>query len=200
MSQGENSFRAILLSLFIGGNVILGTAYIVVFFRAKEHFFLAEKELHRGNLSRAITLYNRSIRWFTPGNPYISASVERLKQIAQFTYLRGNWDLAVAIYQDCYSSLLSTAVPLLRESSRQIRQVLSALTEKLSEIPPPTQRDYHQKRFKEELLHLFSKKRGGQKKAIILFFIVIFGLIMIMMDHTVIFKKEERSDEDFGSL
>jgi hypothetical protein len=52
------------------------------FWESMNNFRIGERHLQAGNNMRAITFYDRSLRWYSPLNPYVDQSARRLWQIA----------------------------------------------------------------------------------------------------------------------
>src|SRR5215510_10441599 len=89
----------ILLAAFL---VIL---YAKVTYNANQDFVLGENAYTHGEHKRAITHYERTIKWYTPLSTVVQRAVERLWQLGTEAEARGDVSLALEAYQTLRSSL-----------------------------------------------------------------------------------------------
>src|SRR5215510_1847695 len=89
----------ILLAAFL---VIL---YAKVTYNANQDFVLGENAYTHGEYKRAITHYERTIKWYTPLSTAVQRAVERLWQLGTEAEARGEISLALEAYQTLRSSL-----------------------------------------------------------------------------------------------
>ena len=57
--------------------------WVRAFYGSRDDFLKGEALLKEGQTIRAITFFDRSIHWYTPLNPYVQKSAERLWQIGE---------------------------------------------------------------------------------------------------------------------
>jgi hypothetical protein len=89
----------VLLAVFL---VIL---YAKVAYNARQDFALGEDAYTHGEYKRAITHYERTIKWYTPLSTVVPRAVERLWQLGTEAEVRGDVSLALEAYQALRSSL-----------------------------------------------------------------------------------------------
>jgi hypothetical protein len=67
--------------------IVILIFFVIVWARAlygsRENFIRGETFLKEGQTIRAVTFFDRSIHWYTPLNPYVQKSAERLWVIGQ---------------------------------------------------------------------------------------------------------------------
>lgn len=85
--------------------IFLLLLYIKVVYHARQEFALAEAALADQAYTQALTHYERTIKWYTPGSPVVQHAVERLWQAGTEAEVRGDLRLALAAYQTLRSSL-----------------------------------------------------------------------------------------------
>jgi len=102
----KNKKRLIEVSLIIA--VFLIMIVIRVGFGSYKEFKAAEKFYEEKNTDLAIIHYDRAIHWYTPFNPYVKASVNKLKEIGQRCEAENNYEEAVETYEILRSSIYST--------------------------------------------------------------------------------------------
>jgi hypothetical protein len=91
-----------LLVLLVAFVVIL---YAKVAYNASQDFALGENAYTHGEYKRAITHYERTIKWYTPLSTAVQRAVERLWQLGTEAEARGEISLALEAYQTLRSSL-----------------------------------------------------------------------------------------------
>jgi hypothetical protein len=90
--------------------VVLLAAFVVILYakvayNASQDFALGEDAYTHGEYKRAITHYERTIKWYTPLSSAVQRAVERLWQLGTEAEARGEISLALAAYQALRSSL-----------------------------------------------------------------------------------------------
>ena len=82
--------------LKIGASVlaILAVLFLMVWARAligsRSAWEQGEKLFQEGKTIRAVTFFDRSMHWYTPWNPYVERSAERLWEIGARAEKQGN--------------------------------------------------------------------------------------------------------------
>lgn len=89
------SFLLIFLLLF----------YIKIVYHAHQELALAEAAFTAQTYTQAITHYERTIKWYTPGSAVVRQAVTRLWQVGHDAEARGDIPLALSAYQALRSSL-----------------------------------------------------------------------------------------------
>ncbi len=172
-------------------SIAFSGSYLFVYSNSKENFYLAEKEYSQKEIKRAIRFYNKSLRWYIPFNPYSKGALQRLTQLAKSNYLKGNWDRAFELYQECYSSIISIRSAF-QPHLREYLEILSAITGQLSELPPPDSREYDQKKYKRELQKLYQKRENKNWKGLIVILILIISVFykdLIQINKKILFGR-----------
>jgi hypothetical protein len=121
---------------FLGAWFVLSSVYLKVYLHARAEFRQAETRLRNGKVRAAVRRYGRAIRWYTPGNRYVKASVVRLSRIGELAFRRGDWEQATITFQHlcgALSSLKGIYQPYL-STLKTCRKHLSTV---LSQLPPP---------------------------------------------------------------
>ncbi|MFH1481250.1 MAG: hypothetical protein ABIG67_08270, partial [Pseudomonadota bacterium] len=77
----------------------LGIIWARAFYGSLQAYGEAERFLKQGNTIRAITYYDRSLHWYTPFNPYVQRSAERLWEIGIRAEKEGDMKLALISFQ-----------------------------------------------------------------------------------------------------
>ena len=90
--------------------VVLLAAFVVILYakvayNASQDFALGEDAYTHGEYKRAITHYERTIKWYTPLSSAVQRAVERLWQLGTEAEARGELSLALEAYQTLRSSL-----------------------------------------------------------------------------------------------
>lgn len=75
--------------------ILLMMVWIWVFHKSREAYHQGEERFRRQQYVEAITFFDRSIHWYTPFNPYIHRSAERLWEICQVGEKQGDIRLSV---------------------------------------------------------------------------------------------------------
>ena len=92
--------RAVSLMIIFVALLYAKTAY-----NASQDFALGEDAYTHGEYKRAITHYERTIKWYTPLSTAVQRAVERLWQLGTEAEARGEISLALEAYQTLRSSL-----------------------------------------------------------------------------------------------
>src|SRR6266516_4745105 len=79
--------------------------YAKTAYNARQDFALGEEAYTHGEYKRAITHYERTIKWYTPLSTVVQRAVERLWQLGTEAEARGELSLALEAYQTLRSSL-----------------------------------------------------------------------------------------------
>jgi hypothetical protein len=79
--------------------------YAKVAYNSRQDFALGEGAYTHGEYKRAITHYERTIKWYTPLSTVVQRAVERLWQLGTEAEARGEFSLALEAYQTIRSSL-----------------------------------------------------------------------------------------------
>jgi hypothetical protein len=79
--------------------------YIKVAYNSRQDFALGEDAYAHGEYKRAITHYERTIKWYTPLSTVVQRAIERLWQLGTEAEARGEFVLALEAYQTLRSSL-----------------------------------------------------------------------------------------------
>ena len=90
----NNYFKPILFATVIVG-VLLLMVWARAFYGSMQAFREGEACLNAGRLVEAITCFDRSIHWYTPFNPYVRRSAERLWKISEDAEKKGDQRLAL---------------------------------------------------------------------------------------------------------
>jgi hypothetical protein len=90
--------------------VVLLVAFVVILYakvayNASQDFALGEDAYTHGEYKRAITHYERTIKWYTPLSTAVQRAVERLWQLGTEAEARDEISLALEAYQTLRSSL-----------------------------------------------------------------------------------------------
>jgi hypothetical protein len=90
--------------------VVLLVAFVVILYakvayNASQDFAVGENAYTHGEYKRAITHYERTIKWYTPLSTVVQRAVERLWQLGTEAEARGEISLALEAYQTLRSSL-----------------------------------------------------------------------------------------------
>src|SRR5262245_34340367 len=90
--------------------VVLLVAFVVILYakvayNANQDFALGEDACTHGEYKRAITHYERTIKWYIPLSTAVQRAVERLWQLGTEAEARGEVSLALEAYQTLRSSL-----------------------------------------------------------------------------------------------
>jgi hypothetical protein len=90
--------------------VVLLAAFVVILYakvayNSHQDFALGEDAYTHGEYKRAMTHYERTIKWYTPLSTVVQRAVERLWQLGTEAEARGELSLALEAYQTLRSSL-----------------------------------------------------------------------------------------------
>nr|HID58936.1 hypothetical protein [Desulfobacterales bacterium] len=84
------------LVILLGASITtIAFMWLNAFWKSVENYRLGEKYLQRHEYIRAITFFDRSLHWYTPSNPYVYKSVERLWEIGHIAEKQGDIQLAL---------------------------------------------------------------------------------------------------------
>lgn len=108
-SRGKrSSSREVPISRSIQRNLILTLVLVLVilllvwaraFYGSLKDFGKGEELLQKNQLIRAVTYFDRSIHWYTPLNPYVEKSAQRLWEIGQKAEQQGDSRVALIAYR-----------------------------------------------------------------------------------------------------
>lgn len=79
--------------------VFLFMTWVRCFYGSMEAFSTGEEMLRQNQLIRAITYFDRSIHWYTPWNPYVEKSAERLWEIGEKAVQDGDLTMALIAFR-----------------------------------------------------------------------------------------------------
>ena len=79
--------------------VFLFMTWLRCFYGSMEAYNTGEKMLKQKQLIRAITYFDRSIHWYTPWNPYVEKSAERLWEIGEQAQKEGDLTMALIAFR-----------------------------------------------------------------------------------------------------
>jgi hypothetical protein len=85
--------------------IFIALLYAKVAYNSRQDFVLGEDAYTHGEYKRAITHYERTIKWYTPLSTVVQRAVERLWQLGTEAEARGELSLALEAYQTLRSSL-----------------------------------------------------------------------------------------------
>lgn len=95
--------------------MILGLITIILLMVCARTFYGSMKAYHKGETYlkekqyiRAITFFDRSIHWYTPFNPYVERSAERLWNIGKNAEQKGDTKLALIAFRTIRGGFYST--------------------------------------------------------------------------------------------
>lgn len=95
--------------------MILGLITIILLMVCARIFYGSMKAYHKGEsylqekqYIRAITFFDRSIHWYTPFNPYVERSAERLWNIGKNAEKKGDTKLALIAFRTIRGGFYST--------------------------------------------------------------------------------------------
>jgi hypothetical protein len=102
--QPHTVWRSVLraVSLMI---IFVALLYAKTAYNSRQDFALGEDAYTHGEYKRAITHYERTIKWYTPLSTVVQRAVERLWQLGTEAEARGEISLALEAYQTLRSSL-----------------------------------------------------------------------------------------------
>lgn len=85
--------------------LFIALLYAKTAYNSRQDFALGEDAYTHGEYKRAITHYERTIKWYTPLSTVVQRAVERLWQLGTGAEARGEISLALEAYQTLRSSL-----------------------------------------------------------------------------------------------
>jgi len=102
--QPHAAWRSVLraVSLMI---IFIALLYAKTAYNSRQDFALGEDAYTHGEYKRAMTHYERTIKWYTPLSTVVQRAVERLWQLGTEAEARGEISLALEAYQTLRSSL-----------------------------------------------------------------------------------------------
>jgi hypothetical protein len=79
------------------GLILIGLAFLWgrAYYGSARAYHQGEAYLQMGDYIRAVTFFDRSIRWYSPWNPYVTRSAGRLWEIGHLAETEGNTPLAL---------------------------------------------------------------------------------------------------------
>ncbi len=113
-----------------------------------------------GELDAAVVHYRRAARWYAPGSPYVTAALERLREIATESEREGELELSLAAWRGVRSAIMSTRsfyVPhpeRLAIANAHIAELMAA------QEPPPIDADKPREQIRAEHLELLEATPG----------------------------------------
>lgn len=110
--------------------------YLKVYSQARRSFQQAEKKLEAGAVLGAIRDYGLTVRWYTPGNPYVRVAVKRLLSIGEVAYRNGDWEQAISSFQHLRNAL-SSLRGVVQPYTPELEKSQKRLAEVMSYLPPP---------------------------------------------------------------
>jgi hypothetical protein len=87
--------------------VFLFLVWARAFYGSLKDYGKGEEFLKQNQLIRAVTYFDRSIHWYTPLNPYVEKSAQRLWEIGQKAEQQGDSKIALIAYQTLRSGFSS---------------------------------------------------------------------------------------------
>jgi hypothetical protein len=104
MGEGQKGLfrdKRVRVGLMVLGMIALGFLLVWgrAFYGSWKAFEEGETFLKEGEHIRAITYFDRSIHWYTPFNPYVNRSAERLWEIGEQAEERGDIKLALIAFR-----------------------------------------------------------------------------------------------------
>src|SRR5262245_52096018 len=104
LCQPHAVWRSVLraVSLMI---IFIALLYAKTVYNSRQDFALGEDAYTHGEYKRAITHYERTIKWYTPLSTAVQRAVERLWQLGTEAEAHGEISLALEAYQTLRSSL-----------------------------------------------------------------------------------------------
>jgi len=85
--------------------IFIALLYAKAAYNSRQDFALGEDAYTQGEYKRAMTHYERTIKWYTPFSTVVQRAVERLWQLGTEAEARGEISLALEAYQTLRSSL-----------------------------------------------------------------------------------------------
>ena len=88
--------------------VLLLMVWARIFYSSMKAYYTGESYLRDKQYIRAITFFDRSIHWYTPFNPYVERSAERLWNIGNNAEQKGDTKLALIAFRTIRGGFYST--------------------------------------------------------------------------------------------
>jgi len=88
--------------------LLLAVVYARVVYESQRNFFEAEEKLTQSKRHGAVYHFQAAAAWYSPFNPYVKKSHDRLWQIGRKAELAGDGDLALEAYRAIRSSILGS--------------------------------------------------------------------------------------------
>lgn len=89
--------------------VIIVLIWVRAFYGSVENYRKGEKFLKEDQTVRAITFFDRSLHWYTPFNPYVEKSAERLWEIGNRAMQRKDTRLALIAFRTIRSGFYAAS-------------------------------------------------------------------------------------------
>jgi hypothetical protein len=105
----KNHYIKIGFIVFASIVISLGMVWARAFYGSMQAYRQGEKFLKQQKYIRAITFFDRSIHWYTPINPYVQRSAERLWEIGSYAQREGDIKLALIAYRTIRSGFIATS-------------------------------------------------------------------------------------------
>jgi hypothetical protein len=93
-----------LIGVFMVVIIALFAIFLKVYLSSRMEYRKAEAALQQQKYHKAITHYERSIQWYTPGSRYVSAAAQKMWQIGELAKNQGKDELALEAYESLRSS------------------------------------------------------------------------------------------------
>jgi hypothetical protein len=91
--------RRIIGSVLLVMAIFLFMTWLRCFYGSMEAYSTGEDLLKQKQMIRAITYFDRSIHWYTPWNPYVEKSAERLWEIGEWAEQEGDLTMALIAFR-----------------------------------------------------------------------------------------------------
>ena len=103
----ENARHEEALSMVLRAAALVGVIVLVflvltwtrAFYGSKENYYMGAAVLAEGSIIRAITFFDRSIRWYTPFNSYVRKSAEKLWESGEAAEREGDEKTALIAFR-----------------------------------------------------------------------------------------------------
>jgi len=134
-------FRKTTIPLVAVIGSILLLVWVKAFWCSAVDFRSGQEYLAQEDYTRAITFFDRSMRWYAPLNPYVNRSAERLLEIALLAERNGDIQLALTalrtVRQGFYSSqsFYTPGAGLIRQCDAKIASLTGHEHEGLEQTP-----------------------------------------------------------------
>lgn len=141
-----SAFRKTAIPIVAVIGAILILIWVKAFWCSARDFRLGQRYLGQEDYTRAITFFDRSMRWYAPLNPYVHRSAKRLWDVALLAERNGDIPLALialrTIRQGCYASqsFYTPGAELIRRCDSKIGSLTGQEHEGLTQTTPSEQK------------------------------------------------------------